>query len=265
MTALPDSLDGMAMAWRARMTMNRRMLAAACLAFAFLSIEEANAQVATVTFAGMTWTIKDSAGQLQGPGPNYFSRNNVSVDPSTNALHLKIRRETVEGEERWTCAEVIAPISFGFGTYRFTVASNIDALHPRAVLGMFVFDTNPMQKSREIDIEASRFGDPTRPTNTQYVVQPAGSNLFRFFTPGTDSIHQFTWSRKNVFFQSFDSAKDPIAEFRSRKAPSPGNEKTRINLWLAGGLEPEGLPSDGEIEMVISNFQYIPPGGSTVP
>ena len=68
-----------------------------------------------VTWSGGSWQIKTSNAAV-GPGPNIFSKANVSVDGS-GFLHLKITKDT---SGRWTTSEVIAPTSLGYGTYTFT-------------------------------------------------------------------------------------------------------------------------------------------------
>src|SRR5437667_5439644 len=77
----------------------------------------------TISFSGYTWSVKMSAGRV-GPGPNYFSdgTNNVWVD-AQGRLHLKIT--LVKGH--WYCAEIVNQSSLGYGTYRWTLDSPVDA------------------------------------------------------------------------------------------------------------------------------------------
>ncbi len=132
----------------------------------------------TLSFSGYTWRIKSSETPV-GPGPNYFSNSpeNVWVD-EMGQLHLKITRKNGQ----WFCAEVISEKTFGYGTYRFYLASRIDLLNENVVLGLFTWDDDSIYYNREIDIEFSRWGDPTN-DNAQFVVQP-------YFH--TDNIHRFT-------------------------------------------------------------------------
>src|SRR5512135_1367048 len=121
----------------------------------------------TISFSGTSWSVKTSSGRV-GPGPNYFSdsTSNVWVD-AQGRLHLKI----LKVKNRWTCAEVVSQASFGYGTYRFTLDSPVDALDPSAVLGLFTWNDDPAYNHREIDIEMSRWGAAAN-QNAQYVVQP---------------------------------------------------------------------------------------------
>src|SRR5258708_3441244 len=110
-------------------------------------------EVRRLRFSGYDWTVKSSDGRV-GPGPNYFSdsNDNVLVD-AQGRLHLLI----TQPNGRWYCAEVISIRSFGYGTYRFYLDTNLDNLDPQIVLGMFTWNDAPAYNHREIDIEVSRW------------------------------------------------------------------------------------------------------------
>ena len=78
-----------------------------------------------ITWSGVTWDVKTSRSAV-GPGPNLFDKANVSVDGVGN-LHLRIAKNA---SGNWTCAEIIGPTSYGYGTYTFTLASQVDAFDP---------------------------------------------------------------------------------------------------------------------------------------
>jgi len=208
----------------------------------------------TIAFSGSSWTVKASTG-LVGPGPNVFSDSpeNVWVD-AFGHLHMRITHR----DGRWLAAEVILDKSLGHGTYRFNVASPLGQLDPNVVLGLFTWSDDPAYNNREIDIEFAKWGDATATTNAQYVVQPYGSpgNLFSFVQPaGAPTSHQFTWASNRVTFLSTTAAGATIASWqhRGRDVPKPGDERTRINLWLDGGAP----PTDGnEVEVVLSGFTF---------
>jgi hypothetical protein len=69
----------------------------------------------TITFAGREWVVKDSADDRFGPGPNYWSADNVRIDE--DGLHLSINRKN----RSWYCAEIYTEIPLGFGDYTFTL------------------------------------------------------------------------------------------------------------------------------------------------
>ena len=212
----------------------------------------------TIDFAGRTWTVKNSAGALWGPGPNNFSDslNNVWVDDQ-GRLHLAITYDNGV----WKSAEVIAQRSFGYGTYRFTIDSPVDGLDPNVVLGLFTWNDDPAFNHREIDIEFSRWGNPLDATNTQYTVQPytSSANLTRWtLQPGySASSHSWRWSSRSVAFQSsaFGNQIKQWSYTRRAGIPKPGGENPRINLWLFRGAAPQnGLP----VEVIIGRFEFAP-------
>lgn len=110
-----------------------------------------------LTWSGHNWLVKDSLGGKAGPGPNYFSRENVVVDLS-GKLHLSI--VPIHTSE-WSCAEIMMPsdATMGFGRYRWIIETPLSALGGdgnfanRPVLGLFLYKDD----SHEIDIEMSRW------------------------------------------------------------------------------------------------------------
>jgi len=207
-----------------------------------------------VDFAGLRWIVK--AADLAGPGPNYFSGAPESVWVDGDGLHLTIRRDG----DRWYASEVFSTTSLGYGTYRFTVDSSLDALDEQAVFAGFVYEA----ADREIDIEFSRF--LAAPMNAQYVIQPYGiaGNLERFDMPGTiPTTHQFTWSADRVDFKSWIGDRDEpepddiIAAwtYTGASIPPPGQERMHFNFWLFDGRPPRSGKGD---EIVIRAFHHEP-------
>jgi hypothetical protein len=210
----------------------------------------------TVSWGGATWQVKTSQSAV-GPGPNVFSKANVSVDAA--GLHLRIARD---GTGRWTCAEVIGPRSHGYGTYTFTLATDVSALDPNVVLGMFTWSDRAQQAHREIDVEFARWGNAADPTNAQFVVQPhdAGGHLHRFSQPAVvRSSHAFTWSAGRVAWESRRLDTGAVIAsyvYAGADVPSPRDERVRLNLWLFGGSAPlDGRP----VEVVVESFVFTPP------
>jgi hypothetical protein len=207
-----------------------------------------------VSWNGLTWDIKTSRSAV-GPGPNVFKAANVFV--VAGALHLRIAKDA---GGTWTCAEIIAPTSFGYGTYTFTIASPVGMLDPNVVLGLFTWSDKALYAHREIDIEFSRWGLASDPTNVQYVVQPYGSagHMKRFTQPATaTSTHRFTWQPGRIDWQSRDASGTEIGSYAytGSDVPKAGDERVRLNLWLFGGAAPtDGSPS----EVVLSSFVFSP-------
>ena len=157
---------------------------------------------ATILFAGRVWLIKMTEDCVWGPGPNYFSNDNVSVD-SQGRLHLKVAY--VNGA--WRCAEVILTESLGYGTYTFRFDSDLSGLPDPIVIGAFTYSDNPEHTHREIDLEFSNGGVVGAPQNLQYAIQPYGdiNHRHRFSAPANtvSSTHVITWSPGLASFKSF--------------------------------------------------------------
>ena len=216
----------------------------------------------SIVWNNETWIVKRSSAKV-GPGPNTFSdsSSNVWVD-ATNRLHLKI---TGSGA-KWQCAEVIRAISSGHGTYRFYLDTPVDNLDKNVVLGLFTWNDAPDYNHRELDVEFSRWGNASDPTNPQYVVQPysTAGNLVRFLQPSVAaSIHSFAWSLADIVFNGVKGtnplttvADDQIAhQTFTADNPVPGGEQARINLWLFHGKAPSDKKS---VEVILSKFEYLP-------
>ena len=215
----------------------------------------------TIQFSGYEWQVKSSSARV-GPGPNYFSddANNVEVD-ARGRLHVRITQR----DGRWYCAEVISMRSFGYGTYRFYVDTNVDSLDAKVVLGLFTWSDAPDYSHREIDVEISKWGDKDN-KNGQFVVQPYTQpmNIFRFQIPAglNTSTHSFAWKRASIFCQSLRGGRGApsatnrvIAEHTfTQGVPQAGGENARINLWLISGHP----PTDGqETEIIVSKFEFV--------
>jgi hypothetical protein len=189
-----------------------------------------------------------------GPGPNLWSDspNSVWVD-ADGQLHLKIRKVG----SSWYCSEVYAQKSYGYGEYRFYVASNPAKYDPEIVAGLFTYETD----TREIDIEFSRWGNPGN-VDGWFTIQPvvAGNQQsFPIIFAGDSSTHKFTWNNSNIFFQSYEGhfATLPATEklikewnYTGKNIPPAGNERLHINFWLFGGHRPV---NEQEAELVITS------------
>lgn len=209
-------------------------------------------------FSGYTWTVKDHNRKI-GPGPNFFSKANVSVD-SAGRLHLSIQKS----RNKWTVAEVINHASLGYGTYTWTIGS-APVLDPNVVLGLFTWNDDPAYHHREIDIEYARWGNASDPNNAQYVVQPwdTAGNEHRWQESSLQggSTHAFTWRPDRVEFVS-RAADGTILHawtYDGPDVPVPGGENPRINLWLFGGQ----APTDGQpVEVIVDSFTHTALAGS---
>ena len=208
-----------------------------------------------VLWGGISWQVKTSNAAV-GPGPNIFSRTNVSV-VAGDKLHLQIQKDS---SGRWTTAEIIGPTSYGYGTYTFTVGSPVNALDRNVVLGLFTWSDRAPYAHREIDFEAARWGNAADPTNAQFVVQPydLANHLVRFdVSNAVRTRQQFTWRAGQVTFVStrLDTGASQTFTYTGADVPKPGDERVHLNLWLFGGAAPSnGAP----VDVVIESFQFVP-------
>ncbi len=217
----------------------------------------------TLTFSDHTWYVKTSSDPV-GPGPNVFSDHpeDVWVDDA-GRLHLWIRQR----QGRWYSSEVFSQELFGYGSYTFQLASQVDRIDKHVVLGLFTWDdTGETVHHREIDIEVSRWGEEDI-ANAQFVVQPwqqaANLSRFRLALNGDYSTHRFIWDTNQVTFASAHGHTHTPAQdnamatwtYTGAGVPPVGLVNARINLWLLDGAP----PSDGQpVEVIIDSFTYVP-------
>jgi hypothetical protein len=225
----------------------------------------------TVQFAGLTWAEKDAPLPV-GPGSNPFSTQPNDIWADAQGLHLSVHQH----DGSWWSTEAILTQSLGYGTYVFQTASRLDALDANATFGAFTWDPYGDSPSpgggpnREIDVEASRWGNPLDPLNAQYVVQPynAAGHLHRFTTPDLSADPAVTWfvrwAPENVEYTavrgSYPTGGDPedavIQQWVYQDVvPPPGRETFHFNLWLNSPAPAGGQPLD----VVVNDFRFLPP------
>jgi hypothetical protein len=207
-------------------------------------------------FSGYEWRIR-TAPSSRGDTMNLYDPANAWTD-ADGALHLRIAGEP----GRWTCAEVALTRSFGYGTYSFVVRDT-SQLEPAAVLAMFTWDySGAEENNREMDVEISRWGDPTS-KNAQYQVQPfhVPANVARFDVPPGVLTHSFRWEPGRVSFRTVRGrANAPRPEVVSEHAftsgiPAPGVETVRVAFYVFGKT---GQPVQNGAEVVVEKFEYLP-------
>jgi hypothetical protein len=210
----------------------------------------------TLQFSGYEWRIRNAPSN-RGDTMNLYDPSNAWTDES-GALHLRVTKQSGQ----WKCAEVTLTRSFGYGTYSFVVRDTAQ-LEPAAVFTMFMWDyAGADQNNREMDIEISRWGDPTS-KNAQYVIQPfyVAANVDRFTVPAGEVTHSFRWEPGRVSFKTVlgkgdDPGTDVIGEHVfTTGVPSPGAESMRMSFYVYGRTE---NPVQKTAEVVIEKFEYLP-------
>jgi hypothetical protein len=208
-------------------------------------------------FSGYEWKVRIGDADRGGVN-NQYDSDNVWTD-ATGALHLKISKKS----GIWTCAQLFLTRSLGYGTY-ILVLRDTAHLEPAAVLSMHTFDEwAGDQNYREMDIELGRWGDPEGKNNAQYGVQPfyVPENIARFAEPAGTLTHILVWEPGRASFNTFRGS---FAPRRSRPiyqrtftsgVPSPGKELLELMFYV---VPSEKAPLQGDNEIVIEKFQYLP-------
>jgi hypothetical protein len=213
----------------------------------------------TLRFAGYTWTIKDSGGSQFGPGPNLWSGDAQTVFVDSNGyLHLRVWQEN----GAWVCSEIYLNQTLGYGTYTFTLASDVANMDPNLVLGLFTYSyTSTDPHNRELDIEFSRWGVPASASNAAYSVQPSATagNQLRWTEPTAlqASQHRLVWVPQQASFSSALPGSSPYAAFSiaGSAVPASLDEGVHLNLWLYQGIPPaNGQP----MEVIVTAFAFTP-------
>jgi hypothetical protein len=214
----------------------------------------------SLRFAGYTWQVKSSTSPI-GPGPNIFDAEGPRVEAS-GSMQLRI----LKVRSTWESSEVVLGPTLGYGTYVWSVHGAVATLDPNVVLALFTYDTSDTSPSnREIDFEASRFGDVWDPTNAQYVVQPyeTPGNLQRITIPsgGTTTV-SMTWVPGSVTYSGYTvkgRKTSPLPSWTNTSAsvPTSSTEQVHMSLWLFRGAAPtNGKP----VSVRVTAFTFRPAG-----
>lgn len=221
-------------------------------------------------FSNRVWRVKGPG--FYGPGPNNFSdsEQSVWVDPQ-GYLHMSIRQ--ISGA--WNSTEVTLVDTLGYGDYIFTTRGAIDQIHPRTVLGLFLWQYNTnwdpgdswWNPYNEFDIEYSRWGNPNNQIG-QFVAQPWDwqGNIFRYdasFGASEISSHAIRWLPDRVECRAWrggpadESTATRITSwtYTGPHNPRPEQPRVHINLWYFGD------PPNATQEVVLTRFTHVPPGG----
>lgn len=206
-----------------------------------------------IDWSGYRWRVKEA--KLTGPGPNAFSSDsaNVSVDQD-DQLHLKIEQR----DSTWYCAEIILDHSLGYGVYTFRLDSRVDSLNYNTIFAGFIYDST----AQEFDMEFSRI--LADPHNAQYVIQPwyIPGHIEYFDMPDTSQTsHSFEWRSDRIVFKSWRGHADSSSAatlihawtYAGEDIPTPGSDRMRFNLYLAGGDPPSGGSTD---EVTVTTFRF---------
>jgi hypothetical protein len=201
-------------------------------------------------FSGYDWEIRRQ-GSSRGGKPAPYDLSNAWVD-SSGFLHLR----TTLQPAGWFGAEVRLTHSLGQGLYRFTVR-DVSQMEPSVALSMFTWDELSLdQHHREVDIEISRWGDPSS-KNAQFVLQPADepANVVRFEAPPGPLTHSFRWEPGKISFKTVRGPATIAAHEFTSGVPSVGDESVNISIFVFGASP---TPPRTGTEVIVEKFEFLP-------
>lgn len=210
-----------------------------------------------IHFSGYDWKVRTVAADAGGFNSPYDADNAWTDD--SGALHLRISKKS----GRWSCAQVVATRSLGYGTYVIVVREAAH-LEPPVVLAMETFDEwAGDQYYREMGVEIGRWGDPAAHDNAQYDVQPfyISGNVTPFSLPSGTLTHTLRWDPGKAVFETVrgSSARNRSAVISrhvfTSGIPSPGKELFQFTLYLVAS---DKSPLQKETEVVVEKFEYLP-------
>lgn len=216
------------------------------------SVSTADAR--TISWSGYAWDVRPSG--FGAPGPNEWSDSETNVHVDGRDLLLAIVRDAAG---RWTSAEVDNQRHFGYGTYRWVVASDLSGLDAYEVLGMFTYG-GLSPSNNEIDVEASHWGDLSWPSGLATVWQDADAcrHVVRSFpySHRPPYVNQFTWAPRRISYLVTDASGRTLFRWTVRTGvPTPSSEVPRINLWSSSDKPPTSAR-----RIRISSFKWVPLG-----
>lgn len=209
-------------------------------------------------FAGLSWAVRRGAG---GPGPNAWAPDHAWVDDA-GRLHLRLDRRG----DGWAGAEVRTDARFGPGTFRIEVAAPVDTMHPRAVVGLFLYPTPDVgpDGTHEVDVELTGWGDADRPRVhfSAWPLNPGATlrtaaRAERF--EGTHMTYVVRRDARGVRIagrHGHGAASVPFATPaftapRGSLAPMP----LHLNVWWYEGRAPAGA---APVEVVVTRIDFTP-------
>jgi hypothetical protein len=209
-----------------------------------------------VTFSGMKWYARDTAGEESGPGPCQFDPKLVTITKH-GYLKLKAKHDTSGS----SCSQIhpaVGTRKWGYGTYEWVVQrSGVKTFKGDPVLGLFTWSNSDKHAHRELDIEIARWGTPvTRDPLTWFSVQkptnPATAVTSHVRTPNVKNVRMvIRWAPNKVTFKAGNVTK----VVTKHVPPQGGGVMPVMNLWLTKDENGKDYnPSSGT--MVIKSFKY---------
>ncbi len=210
-----------------------------------------------------------------GPGPNYFSKDNVNLDNDGTTLVLQLSKNAAG---QWTCAELYSVEHTSYGEHKYYISGRPDLNHPYLVFGTFLFryyDNNPSNDNvREIDIEFSKFGDNAATNNGGFAMHkndggtPYWEHKFNANLDNTGDLTTtyYNWTNNSVDFRAHKGIDGDLISGATYTPDSNSSSyfpyetdylNMHINYWLFGGYTNSDLVSTAPV-IKITNVLYPP-------
>jgi hypothetical protein len=160
-----------------------------------------------------------------------------------------------------------------YGTYRWTVATDIDAIqdiqdggNPSFVFSPFLFDnSNPQQRYGELDIETSKWGKADSSSNTDWTIYPANQQVQSNHIVGAGNTWTLEWMPDHIKF-SVQGPGQPYHEWvytdTSGIPPDTGGMHHILCVWQFQDAPPLNNPGYYEAEVVLTGYTFTPYTGT---
>ncbi|MFC1959499.1 hypothetical protein ACFLYO_02205 [Chloroflexota bacterium] len=198
------------------------------------SAAECQPSVNTV-FAGEEWHIRIDSGD---PGLNQWSDSCEAVrfaDLDDDGVNDQLTLSIAEIDDQWHSAEVMSRRSMDYGLTCFYLEGPVAEIDSNVVFAMFLLENQGENNAfqDEVDIEFTRWGDPNRVTNLNYVVQP-GSNVDN---PSSE------------FYSAFVTREDMAAEYNVAVSTSQSThcidwQPTQVRFYSYAGHQRTSDPAE---------------------
>ena len=214
-----------------------------------------------INWKGQRWYL--TSGGRSSPGNNYWDNtgNGVWID-SQGRLHLTVRNDNGV----WKSTMLNSQYKYKYGTFTWKVDSPVYTYDKNSVVGLFTY----LDDNNELDIETSRWGNPTN-GNLWYTVQPYGvaGNEQGYNVPsyidGSSTYYRIDWQPTSIRFVSWKSdgtLSDGtlIADHTyTNTAGIPATSQyVMMNFWMMSGTTPQQ-----DMELIISDFSVSNTGEVT--
>jgi hypothetical protein len=208
--------------------------------------------VSSIQWAGHTFDVTDYAG-------GQFTTNNVMVDLS-GRLHMKL---IYDG--KWHDFNLVQQDKAGYGTYKWTVASDVDNVidsqnggNPYFLFSPFLFDGS---NSREMDIQMTKGGVSSRGYNTNWTVVSTASQTQANHIVGAGNTWTLEWMPDHVKFSvqgPNQSYKEWVITDTSKIPANTGNMKSLMTIGQINKASPPNNLANYQAEVVLSAYSFTP-------